>query len=296
MNKIVIIGTGFVGSSIAYALSLRNQVQQIILINREVEPSLGEMLDINHGFKSLGASTVIVGDYSMISDADLIIISAGRNRKPGETRLELANENALIIQDIASNIKPYYTKGKILLITNPVDVLTQWMSELMDLPNILVIGSGTLLDTSRLRYALQEEDKSNDQELLIGEHGDGIMPLAWSFDKNSKFMTDEHYQINLLQRVRGLGATIIQSKGKTQFGIATCVSYFVEALQSNQPKLMAVSLPLKDQLGLPCSLSVPVSVSHKGIELRTDLISSSEWIQLKEVATSLHKVLELIRS
>jgi L-lactate dehydrogenase len=295
MNKVVIIGTGFVGSSIAFALSLRNQVQQIILINREVEPSLGEMLDINHGFQSFGSSSVVVGDYSMITDADMIIISAGRNRKPGETRLELANENAMIIQEIASNIKPYYLNGKILLITNPVDVLTQWMSELMDSPNILVIGSGTLLDTSRLRYALQEEDKSNDLALLIGEHGDGIIPLAWSFDQQSKFMTDEHYQSNLLQRVRGLGATIIQSKGKTHFGIATCVSYFVEALQSNQPTIMAVSLTLKDQLGLPCSLSVPVSVSQNGIELRTELISSSEWVQLKEVATRLHKVLELIR-
>jgi L-lactate dehydrogenase len=296
MNKVVIIGTGFVGSSIAFALSLRNQVQEIILINREVEPSLGEMLDINHGFKSFGSSSVVVGDYSMITDADLIIISAGRNRKPGETRLELANENAMIMQDIASNIKQYYTKGKILLITNPVDVLTQWLSELIDSPNILVIGSGTLLDTSRLRYALQEEDKSIDQALLIGEHGDGIIPLAWSFDKQSKFMTDALYQSNLLQRVRGLGATIIQSKGKTHFGIATCVSYFVEALQSKHPKIMAVSIPLKDQLGLPCSLSIPVSVCQNGIDLRTDLISSSEWVQLKEVATRLHNVLELIRT
>jgi L-lactate dehydrogenase len=296
MNKVVIIGTGFVGSSIAYALSLRNHVKQIILINREVEPSVGEMLDINHGFDALNGSSIIVGDYSMIHDADLIVVSAGRHRKPSETRTQLASENALIIQEIAINIKQHYTKGKVLVITNPVDVLTQRMHELYNSSDIVLMGSGTMLDSSRLRFALQEDQHSNYQDLLIGEHGDGIIPLAHSSGKQSRFISDQEFQSMMLEHIRGLGATIIRSKGKTHFGIATCVAYLVEMMESDTPTLTAISLPLKDVLGWDCALSVPVSISKNGIEPRVDLIQSSEMFELKKVANKVQKVLAEIRS
>jgi L-lactate dehydrogenase len=296
MNKVAIIGTGFVGSSIAYALSLRNQVKQIILINREVEPSVGEMLDINHGFHPLKESSILVGDYSMIHDADLIVVSAGRHRKPDETRTQLASENALIIQEIATNIKQHYTKGKVLVITNPVDVLTQKMHELFSSSDIVVIGSGTMLDSSRLRFALQEEQDTNHQELLIGEHGDGIIPLSHSFGRQSRFLNDHEFQSTMIEYIRGLGTTIIRSKGKTQFGIVTCVSYLVEMIESDIPILTAVSLPLKEVLGWDCALSVPVSISKNGIEQRVDLIQSSEIVELKKVANKVLKVLDEIRS
>jgi L-lactate dehydrogenase len=296
MNKVVIIGTGFVGSSIAYAMSLRNHVKQIILINREVEASVGEMLDINHGFDALEESPILVGDYSMIHDADLIVVSAGRHRKPGETRTQLARENALIIQEISMNIKKHYTKGKVLVITNPVDVLTQRMHELFNSSDVLVMGTGTILDSSRLRFALKEKQDSNHQELLIGEHGDGIIPLSQSFGKQSRFLYDHEFQSTLLEHIRGLGSTIIRSKGKTHFGIATCVSYLIEILESDIPTLTAVSLPLKEVLGLECALSVPVSISKNGIEQRVDLIQPSEMVELKKVANKMQKVLAEIRS
>jgi L-lactate dehydrogenase len=295
MNKIAIVGTGFVGSSIAYALSLKNRVKQIILINKEVETSIGEMLDINHGFEAITGSSILVGDYSMIHDADLIIVSAGRHRKPGETRTQLASDNALIIQEIAINIKQHYSKGKVLIITNPVDVLTQRMDELLGSRDIAVIGSGTLLDSSRLRVALKEEQHTNHQELLVGEHGDGVIPVTKSFDDQSRFLNDHEFQSTMLENIRRLGATIIRSKGKTHFGIATCVSYLVEMLDSDTPTLTAVSLPLKEALGWDCALSLPVSISKNGIEPRFDLIQSSEMDELKKVSKKVLKVLDEIR-
>jgi L-lactate dehydrogenase len=295
MNKIVIIGTGFVGSSIAYALSLRNLVKQIILINRDVESSVGEMLDINHGFDELKGSSILVGDYSMIHDADLIVVSAGRKRKPGETRTQLASENALIIREIAMNIKQYYTKGKVLVITNPVDLLTQLLEEMINLPNILVMGSGTMLDSSRLRYALKEELFTNHEELLIGEHGDGIIPLSQSFSRQSRFLNDHEFQSRILKSISGFGATIIRSKGKTHFGIATCVSYLVEMMESDIPTLIAVSLPLKGILGWDCSLSVPIYISKNVLKHRIDLIQSSEMVELNKVANKIREELDAIR-
>ena len=296
MNKVVIIGTGFVGSTIAYAISLRNQVNNVVLINRDIEPSIGEMLDINHGFESINQSLITVGDYSMISDAELIIISAGRNRKPGETRSQLAVENALIMREITEQIKQHYSKGKILVITNPVDVLTQLVDDLIGSPDIEVIGSGTLLDTSRLRYALSNEQASNQNELLIGEHGDGIVPLTSSFDSNGRFITDLDHQARVMDVIRGLGAQIISSKGKTHFGIATCVSFFIDALQAKESVLTAMSIPLRGQLGISCALSVPVAISQGGIELRLDLIQPLEVSALQQIAIRLQKVLEEIRS
>lgn len=296
MNKIVVIGTGFVGSSIAYAITLRNQANEVVLINREVELSTGEMWDINHGYDLIGHSRIVTGDYSMIADADLIIIGAGRNRKPGETRIQLAHENAQIIQVIGAQIKQHYAKGTIVVVTNPVDVCTQLLEEVIDSPDIQIMGSGTLLDTSRLRYALRESTGNESRALLIGEHGEGTIPLSQSFHPQERFLNDATFQQEMMTYVRGLGANIIQFKGKTHFGIATCISYLIEILSSSEPVLSAVSIPLNGQAGIRCSVSVPMMISQQGIEPRLDLISSSEKEELQIISKKLEQVLKNIRS
>ena len=295
MNKVVVIGTGFVGSSIAYAINLRNQANEVVLINRELELSIGEMWDINHGYEALGHSRIVTGDYSMISDADLIIISAGRNRKPGETRIQLAFENAQIIKAIGAQIKQQYVKGTIVVVTNPVDVCTQLLEEVIDSPDIQIMGSGTLLDTSRLRYALRESYRDESRALLIGEHGDGIIPLFQSFHPQERFISDKSFQEEVMTYVRGMGSKIIANKGKTHFGIATSISYLIELMSSDEPVLTVLSIPLKGKLGIQSSISVPVMVSQNRIELYLEIISSSELDELLQVSRKLEQVLNEIR-
>ena len=299
MNKVVIIGTGFVGSSIAYALSLRNNVQSIYLINREQEMSAGERDDINHGFNISSHPVLKGGDYSDVVDADYIIISAGRNRKPGESRNQLLTDNSVILKSIISQLKLFYSTGKIIIVTNPVDILTQKVHEWMGLEWGQVIGTGTLLDTSRLRFKLSMCDLySNAEELLIGEHGEGLIAVEQSFHPKSNFFQDMQFKQTIMEEINGLGASIIRNKGKTHFGIATAVSFLLEQLESETKVTLPISLPLVgqfDQHG--CSLSLPYFVSKDGITLNSDiLISKSELIEFAEVKAKLDQFLDTLET
>ena len=148
-RKVAIIGAGFVGSSIAYALALRDIAREIVLIDKAREKAIGEAWDIRHGLPIMGTADLYAGDYSDCRDCDLIIITAGRNRRQGESRMDLACENVEIMRSVINSIKEYYTRGVLLIISNPVDILTHKASEWMNLPNGMVFGSGCILDTSR---------------------------------------------------------------------------------------------------------------------------------------------------
>ena len=139
-RKVAIIGTGNVGASIAYALTIRNLAREIVLIDKDEGRAAGEALDIQHGIPYMGVSSVYSGSYIDCSNCDLIIITAGRKRKVGETRLDLARENISIIEDVVAKIQPYYTRGAIMMVANPVDILTYKCAELMGLPDGRVFG------------------------------------------------------------------------------------------------------------------------------------------------------------
>ena len=149
-RKVAIIGTGNVGASIAYALTIRNFAREIVLIDKITERAAGEALDIQHGIPYMGISSVRAGDYSDCADCDLVVITAGRNRNVGETRLDLARDNVEITESVVASIKPYFNRGVILMVANPVDILTYRCTELMELPDGRVFGTGNILDSSRL--------------------------------------------------------------------------------------------------------------------------------------------------
>ena len=148
-RKVAIIGAGFVGASIAYALTIRKLAREIVLIDIHEEKTIGEALDIQHGIPDMGISSVRAGTYADCKDCDLIIITAGRNRKRGESRLDLIAGNSAILKDVVGQMKPYYTKGVIMIVSNPVDVLVYQCTKWMGLPNGMVFGTGCILDSSR---------------------------------------------------------------------------------------------------------------------------------------------------
>ena len=156
-SKIAIIGSGFVGASTAFAMSLNQMVNEMVLIDVNKEKSIGEAMDISHGLSFLGQMSVYGGDYSDCSNCDAIIITAGCNRKPGETRIDLAKKNVTIVKEIVGNVMKYYTRGVILVVSNPVDILTYKISQWSGLPDGRVFGTGTVLDSSRFRFLLSRK-------------------------------------------------------------------------------------------------------------------------------------------
>lgn len=281
-RKVVIIGAGFVGSSIAYALALRDIAREIILIDINKEKCTGEAEDIRHGLPSMGTADLYSGDYPDCADSDLIIITAGRNRRSGETRLDLASENAHIVKNVIDSIKKYYTRGCILIISNPVDILTQKVSEWMDLPNGMVFGSGCLLDTSRFVRTIADYLNLSTGVIngyLVGEHGDGQVPV-WShvtvggipieeYCQELSIKWDNEIRKQIEKETRDMGTSIIKAKGKTHYGIATCVCYIADAIINQRPTIASVCSPLMGEHGVRgVSLSVPSVIGSVGVQQR----------------------------
>jgi L-lactate dehydrogenase len=281
-RKVAIIGAGFVGSSIAYALALRDIAREIVIIDTNIEKAAGEALDIRHGIPSMGTADLYAGDYSDCANCDLIIITAGRNRKPGESRLDMVNDNIAIMHDVVDSIKRYYTRGAIIIISNPVDILTYEVDEWMGLPNGIVFGTGCLLDTSRFIRSIADYVGLSTGVVngyLIGEHGDGQVPV-WSKVTVGGIPIDE-YCVNvglkwdssirdvISRKTKEMGAEIIGAKGRTHYGIATCVCHIADAIINQRPTIASVSSPLLGEHGVRgVSLSVPSVVGPSGVQQR----------------------------
>lgn len=281
-RKVAIIGAGFVGSSIAYALALRDIAREIVLVDINKEKCAGEALDIRHGLSGMGTADLYAGEYSDCADCDLIIVTAGRNRKPGESRLDLASENAKIMKSVIDSIKAYYTRGCILIVSNPVDVLTQKASEWMGLPNGMVFGTGCLLDTSRFVRVVADYLQLSTGVIngyLVGEHGDSQIPV-WSkltiggipveeYCSEMSIPWNEEVKEEITAQTRKMGAEIIRAKGKTHYGIATCVCHIADAIINQRPTIVSVSSPLMGEHGVRgVSLSVPSVVGPEGVRQR----------------------------
>lgn len=281
-RRVAIIGVGYVGASIAYALTVSNLAREIILIDIDREKAAGEAMDIQHGIPLMGSALVHAGDYSDCKDCDLIIITAGRNRRPNETRLDMTFDNVKIMRDVVGNIKPYYTKGAIMVVSNPVDILTYECDRLMGLPNGRVFGTGCVLDTSRLVRGVAnytglkiEAIKCN----IVGEHGDSQFPV-WSrlaiagvpmeeYCRNVKLSWGDKEKNAIFDHVRNMGATIISAKGRTHYGIATCVCSLADAVLNQRLTIAPVTTPLQGEYGISdVSLSIPSIVGVNGVEMR----------------------------
>ncbi|MGN6711790.1 L-lactate dehydrogenase [Anaerocolumna jejuensis] len=281
-RKITIIGAGFVGSSISYALALRDIAREIVMIDINQEKTEGEALDIRHGLPSMGTSDIYVGDYSDCVNSDLIIITAGRNRRNGESRLDLASDNVDILHSVIKSIQKYYTHGVILVISNPVDILTYKADEWMGLPNGMVFGSGCILDTSRFVRTVADYIGLSTGVVngyLVGEHGDSQVPV-WSrltvggipideYCSDVGILWNQSVRNEIAERTQKMGADIIHAKGKTHYGIATCVCHLADAIVNQRPTIASVSSTLMGEHGVRnVALSVPSVVGPSGVQQR----------------------------
>lgn len=281
-RKVAIIGAGYVGSSIAYALALRDIAREIVLIDRNKEKAEGEAWDIRHGLPIMGTVDLYAGDYSDCEDCDLIIITAGRNRKDGETRLDLIQDNVAILREVVDSIKKYYTRGTVLIISNPVDILTYKASEWLDLPNGMCFGSGCMLDTSRfVRTIADYIDLSTGviNGYLVGEHGDTQVPI-WSqvnvagipiadYCNEMGIPWNKGIQDDITRKTREMGGHIIHAKGRTHYGIATCVCCIADAVINMRPTIATVTSPMLGEFGVrDVALSVPSVIGPAGVQQR----------------------------
>ena len=279
-GKIAIIGAGYVGASICYALMLKTLAQEIVLIDSNPEKSQGEAMDIVHGIPYMGNAKIYAGDYSDCRDCDVIIITAGRNRRPGQERTDLVEENTTILYQISSEIKKYYTGGVVLVVSNPVDIMTYKVAQWMGIPNGMVFGTGCVLDTSRLVSRLADYvglSIDNIQATIIGEHGSRQCPI-WSrvmvanipieeYCKAFGFEWNESVKQEIFLDVQKMGAEIIKRKERTHYGIATCVAYLVDAVVNNRKIVASVSSVLQGEYGIrDVALSVPSVIGQKGVE------------------------------
>ena len=277
-NKIVVVGAGNVGETIAYTLMIRELTNEIVLVDLNEKRAKGSALDIAHGTAFYDQITVRAGGYEECADASIIIISAGVGRKPGQTRLELAQTNISIAKSIARSIMEYAENPLLLVVSNPVDVLTMAIQKETGLPSNRVIGTGTSLDTARLRYLIGRECGVSISDVIayvLGEHGDSQVPL-WSRVRlggiSLKGFT-EQLNINidydaLAAEAKDSGAEIIAEKGATYNGIAMATSRIVEAIVKNEHAVLAVSHVLGDEFGewAGISMSVPCIVNANVIE------------------------------
>ncbi len=281
-RKVSIIGAGYVGASIAYALALKDVAREIVLIDVNHEKTDGEAKDIRHGLPNMGTADLYAGDYSDCEDCDLIIITAGRGRKPGETRLDLANENAKIMKTVVEGIRKYYTRGILLIISNPVDVLTFKATEWMGLPNGMVFGSGCMLDSSRFVRSVADYVGLSTGVVngyVIGEHGDNQIPL-WSrvtvggipiakYCEEAGLEWTDKMRNEIAEKTKMMGTQIIAAKGRTHYGIATCVCQLADAIVNQRPTICSVSSVLMGEHGCrEVALSVPSVVGPMGVQQR----------------------------
>lgn len=281
-RKVAVIGAGFVGSTVTYALALRDIAREIVLVSNHRAKAEGEVQDIRHGIPAMGTADVHVGDYSDCADCDLIIITSGRKREPGESRIDLAEGNVQIMRQVIDSVQKYYTRGAILLISNPVDIITYKVAEWMGLPNGAVFGTGCILDTSRFVRCIADYVGLSTGVIngyLVGEHGDGQVPV-WSrvtvggipigeYCGEMGLAWDEDIRAALAARTRNMGAQIISAKEKTQYGVATCVCQLADAILNQRPTITSVTSPLLGEHGVrDVALSVPSVVGPSGVQQR----------------------------
>jgi L-lactate dehydrogenase len=269
-SRIVVVGAGSVGSTTAYTLLLRQRVEELVLIDVRREKAAGDAMDFNHGLPFLGRTKVWAGDYPDCAEADIVIVTAGVAQRPGESRQDLLDRNAQIIREVVENVARYSKDAILLMATNPVDVLSYFAWKVSGWPAQRVIGSGTVLDSARLRYhigAALDIDPRNIHAHIIGEHGDTELPV-WSRAQVAgvQIPLEEAEREAIFQRTRNAAYEIIQSKGMTNYAIALALERICTAILRNEGTVLTVSTLLQDYCGVSdVYLGVPCVVDRSGV-------------------------------
>lgn len=256
-GKVVIIGSGFVGAAIGYALTYIRSVSEIVFIDKRIEAVQGEAMDISHGISSMSTAVVREGDYTDCVDSDVIIITAGMNRKVGQTRMDLLEQNKQIMDEVMDELRKVYRDSFVIVVSNPVDSLTEEVIHKGFIPEEKICGTGCMLDTSRWISEIAKYLKISTNRITaysVGKHGTEPLML-WDmakvddesieeYCKKNDILWNEEIKTQLQKRVTEMGAEIIRRKGKTQYGIATVVGYLVECLLKDTEILVTVGTTL----------------------------------------------------
>ena len=304
-RKAAVIGCGFVGSATAFTLMQSRLFSELVLLDVNMEKADGEAKDIAHGIPFAGQMKIYAGTYDDAADAAIIIITAGANQKPGETRLDLVQKNTAIYQSIIPEIVKRDFGGILLIVSNPVDLLTYVALKLSGLPEKRVLGSGTVLDTARLKYALGEHlgvDSRSVHSFIIGEHGDSEI-AAWSSTNVSGIPLNEFCEMRghfnhdaamdaIAEKVKNSAYEIISKKQATYYGIAMSVKRICECIVRNERSILPVSAMMHGEYGIEdITLSMPAIVGIGGVETHVPIaLSEEEAEKLVESAKKLKEV------
>lgn len=280
-SKCGIVGCGFVGTSIAFSLMQSQLFQELVLIDVNVEKAEGEAMDLSHGLSFASPMDIYAGDYGDLADAGIIIITAGAGQKPGETRLDLVHKNVQIFQQIIPKITQYNQNAILLVVSNPVDILTYVTLQLSGFPEHRVIGSGTVLDSGRLKYMIGRQlsiDPRSVHSFVIGEHGDSEL-VAWSctnvsgvpFETMCRLRSNHSpkpgYQDHLEDEVKQSAYEIIGRKGFTNYGVAMAVKRICEGILKDEHCILSISSLLHGEYGMKdICIGVPAVIGKDGVE------------------------------
>ncbi len=309
MNKISIIGTGSVGSTIAYTLTVMGIASEIVMIDINNEKALGEALDIRQGTPFCGACSIYAGDYRDAAGSDIVVLTSGIARKPGQTRLELAQTNVDITKSIIPEITKYAPGAVYIIVSNPVDILTYTFMKFSDLPEDHIIGSGTILDTARLRARLSEYyniNQGNVHAYVFGEHGDSSF-IPWSVANISNVPINECHNLmntpginapelnfqEIEQYVRKSGGRVIARKGATFYAVSVSVCHICKCILSGIDTTMTVSTMMHGEYGIDgLCLSTLNMIGRDGVRGKVNVpLTDEEVMKLRKSGETLREVI-----
>lgn len=309
MNKISIVGTGSVGSTIAYTLTVMGIASEIVMIDINNEKALGEALDIRQGTPFCSACSIYAGSYRDAAGSDIVIVTSGIARKPGQTRLELAQTNVNITKMIIPELEKYAPEATYIIVSNPVDILTYTFNKVSNIPENRIIGSGTILDTSRLRARLSEYyniNQSNVHAYVFGEHGDSSF-VPWSVANISNVPIEECSNLlskpgiespeldfaEIEQYVRKSGGRVIARKGATFYAVSVSVCHICKCILSGMSTTMTVSTMMHGEYGIDdVCLSTLNMIGDNGVHGKVNVPLTDEEIgKLRHSADTLKEVI-----
>lgn len=306
LRKVAVIGCGFVGSASAFALMQSGLFSEMVLIDSDTQKAQGEALDISHGTPFARPMKIYAGSYDDIVDAAIIVITAGANQKPGETRLDLVKKNVEIFKNIIPQISQRECHGIILVVTNPVDILTYTALKISGFPSNRVIGSGTVLDTGRMKEILGKMLKVDSRSIhafIIGEHGDSEIAAISSANVSGTPLDDfckshgggEIKDLDkIAEEVKNSAYEIIERKHATYYGIAMSVKRICEAIVRDEKSILPISSIMEGEYGIEnVALSMPAIVGKDGMESKIPIaLNYDELNKLQESAKTLKQVIQ----
>lgn len=310
--KIGIIGMGRVGSSIAFAVLMKGMARELVLVDLDRKKAEGDALDLLHGTPFTRRAKITAGDYSDLTGSDVVVVTAGASQRPGETRLQLLDRNVEVIKNISKDIARYAPDSIVIMVTNPVDVLSYVAWKVTGFPHRRVFGSGTVLDTARLRSLVAEHCDFSPRSVhvyVIGEHGDselavwssatiGGVPISEICKRCERRSScgGEMILHRFFDRTKRAAYEIIEKKGATHYAIALAVTDILESMMYDEKRVLTVSTLLDGQLGVKdVFLGVPAVVGKNGVERILEIkLSESEMEDFKNSADIIRKHIERI--